>query len=104
MSQPIYRLTKAADKDFEEIIRYTLDDHGIRQVQKYSALLLSCLNNLAKNKGHIRRMPDIHSDLRYIRCEHHYIFGLKQQKGPIIIFAILHERMEMLQRISDRLE
>jgi plasmid stabilization system protein ParE len=104
MSQELYKLTKAADEDFENIIRYTLEKHGARQVRKYSSLLLKCLLNLARDQGHIRSMPDIHSDLCYILCEHHYIFGIKRKKEPMIIVAILHERMEMLQRISDRLE
>ena len=40
--------------------------------------------------------------LRVVRCEHHYVFYLKK-KTPVII-AVLHEKMDVMQRLAGRLE
>jgi toxin ParE1/3/4 len=41
------------------------------------------------------------AEARIFRCEHHYIVWLAEER-PIII-AILHERMDVVQRLRDRL-
>jgi len=37
------------------------------------------------------------------RIEHHYVFCLLRDKDPPLIVAILHERMDLIQRLGDRL-
>ena len=41
-----YEISKAAEKDWRGIVRYTLDNFGKRQVQKYTNGLLKCLDDL----------------------------------------------------------
>ena len=36
-------------------------------------------------------------------CEYHYIFGVKRDHFPMLILAIFHERMDLMQRLKDRL-
>ena len=43
-------------------------------------------------------LPD---DVRIHRCEHHHIVYLKEDR-PIVI-AILHERMDFVRRLRNRL-
>lgn len=41
--------------------------------------------------------------LRMARCEHHYVFCLPREGAPALIAAILHERMDLITRLGNRL-
>jgi hypothetical protein len=48
-------------------------------------------------------MSAIYPALRMARCQHHYVFCLPQEDAPALIVAILHERMDLMKRLADRL-
>jgi plasmid stabilization system protein ParE len=98
-----YQLSKEAVNDLRGIIRYTRTKHGEAQVLKYVAQLENCAKKLAKSKDKLQEMRSIHQSLRYKHCGHHYIFGLNGKSGPILIIAILHERMDLIARLKSRL-
>lgn len=35
---------------------------------------------------------------------HHYVFALRNRASPVVILAVLHENMDMVVRLRDRLE
>ena len=104
MTQSSYSFTKSADRDLEGIIGYTLDKHGNTQARNYSKQLAKCLDKLSHEKGQTRLMLNLHPALRYIRCEHHYIFGKQRNENSMLIIAILHERMDLISRVVHRLQ
>ena len=102
MSQA-YVLTAAAEADVRSIIRYTRQQWGDAQVRAYMAKLDQGIARLAQGLGSCRDMSDMHAGLRMSRCEHHYAFCLDRDIDPPLIVAILHERMDLIQRLGDRL-
>ena len=48
-------------------------------------------------------MPRLHPEVRIARCRHHLIFALPMDAGPTLILAILHERMDLMARLTHRL-
>ncbi|ECP5445232.1 type II toxin-antitoxin system RelE/ParE family toxin, partial [Salmonella enterica] len=42
-------------------------------------------------------------ELRMIHCEHHYVFCLPRGSAPALVVAIFHERMDLMARLSERL-
>lgn len=50
-----------------------------------------------------RDMSDLYPALRMLHCEHHYVFCLPRVSDPSLIVAILHERMDVVTRVADRL-
>lgn len=99
-----YKLTKEADSDLEEITRYTIKKWGKRQAIAYLALIEKCLNSISASKTYKQPFPKNYPKFRVIRCEHHYIFYLHNKNKPPYIIAVLHERMEMLTRIKNRID
>ena len=99
-----YILTAAAEADVRSIIRYTRKQWGDAQVRAYMAKLEAGITRLAAGQGSFRDMSEIHPGLRMSRCEHHYAFCLSREDEPALIVAILHERMDLIQRLGDRLE
>lgn len=96
-------MTEDADADLEEIIRYTLDQRGLEQARLYTGKLHRCFGNIATKKTVSRPFSEKFPQARVTRCEHHYVFYLQLEGKPPPIFAVLHERMDLLARLKDRL-
>lgn len=98
-----YKLTSHAETDIEEIIRYTITEWGERQAKEYVDRLHQCFQNIAEKhvtaKTFSKRFPDV----LVTRCQHHYIFYLHSKQTQPRILAVLHERMDLLTRLKNRL-
>ena len=98
-----YEISKAAEKDWRGIVRYTLDNFGKRQVQKYTKSLLKCLDDLTNGVGQHKKIDVSGYQVLIKRCQKHYIFALNQPDNPLLVIAILHEQMDLIRRLKDRL-
>lgn len=96
-------LTAAAEADMRQIIRYTRKEWGDAQVRRYIAKLEQGIGRLAVGQGAFKDMSTLYPSLRMARCEHHYVFCLPREDAPALIVAILHERMDLMTRLADRL-
>ncbi len=108
---PSYELTKSADSDLEDIVRYTIKNWGEQQTRFYLEKLHSCFQKIGNNEVIGRVFSERFPQARVTRCEHHYVFYLILEdrssdpnvENPPRIFAVLHERMDMLARLKERL-
>ena len=103
MSQS-YEISKEAEKDWREIIRYTLKKFGKRQVQKYTSILLKCLDDLSNGVGQFKEFDVSGHQVLIKRCQKHYIFALNQTNQSLLTNAILHKQMDLIQRLKKRLK
>lgn len=101
---PDYRLTPGADSDLLEIARYTIREWGIEQAKLYESKLIGCFDSIASSSEHSRAVFPNRPDIRFVHCEHHYIFFVRPEKSCTLIVAVLHERMDIISRIHKRLE
>ncbi|HMO76231.1 MAG TPA: type II toxin-antitoxin system RelE/ParE family toxin [Sphingopyxis sp.] len=99
-----YVLSLAAEADLRSIIRYTREQWGDAQTRSYVARLQAGMEKLAAGRGVFRTMTALHPGLRMLHCEHHYIFSLQRGDAPALVVAILHERMDLMMRVADRLK
>jgi plasmid stabilization system protein ParE len=100
---PAYILTNAAEADIRSIVRCTRQQWGAAQTRAYMVKLEQGIARLARGLGHQRDMGAMHAGLRMARCERHYVFCLDREDAPPLVLAVLHERMDLIQRIGDRL-
>ena len=98
-----YVLTEAAEADLRGSIRYTRKHWGDVQVRSYVADLEQGLGCLVKGEGAFKELDALHPGLRMARCRHHYVFCLPRKDAPALIVALLHERMDLMARVADRL-
>jgi len=98
-----YVLTAAAEADVRALIRYTRAKWGETQTRKYVATLERGMARLAAGEGHFKDTSALYPMLRMVRCEHHYLFCLPRDDEPALFVAILHEQMDFMVRISERL-
>jgi plasmid stabilization system protein ParE len=101
---PVYELTEAADADIQAIARYTVLTWGMAQARRYGAILESHLRAIghqtARTKPFLKHRPK----LRVSRIEHHYVFHLVREKQCPLILAVLHENMDLMNRLRNRLD
>lgn len=96
-------LSPAAEADLRGLIRYSRKQWGTTQTATYVTNLKRGITALAQGKGFIKDMNDIYPQLCMARCQHHYVFCVSQDKAPAIVVAILHERMDLMNRLKNRL-
>lgn len=103
MRQPDYVLTREAELDLRGIIQHTRRKWGDAQVRRYVNKLEQGMARLATGQAQAKDMSAIYPTLRMARCEHHYLFFLPRKQAPALVVAILHERMDLMTRLADRL-
>lgn len=74
-----YQLSNAAALDLTEILKYSYEQHGERQVLKYNAQLKQCFETISINSNFnlyktIKRNGKV---IRSLRCQEHCIFAIE---------------------------
>lgn len=101
---PSFEKAAAVDEDIKSIVTYTAERWGIPQVRKYMAGLEVKMEEFAQGAAHSKSLDHLIDGLKVIRYEHHYIFGVTRIDAPMLIIAILHEKMDMITRLKKRLD
>ena len=99
-----YELTPDAENDLREIARYTTRTWGIVQARRYKADLLRGFKSIAKGSVLSRQPLPHRPDVQSCRCEHHYIFSIHDKGTKPVIVAVLHENMDLIERLRERLD
>lgn len=86
------------------MVNYTLESWGEAQCRGYVAEIEEAATELALGRGVFKRRDDLLPELRVRRAGHHYLFCLPQDNAPALILAILHERMDIISRLQERLD
>jgi plasmid stabilization system protein ParE len=103
MSQP-YILTAGAAVDLQKIAIYTEKEWGTTQRQEYLRQIETAAIELAQGRGTFRQRDDLCPGVRVRLAGHHYIFCLPRADAPALILAILHERMDIIAQLKERLD
>jgi toxin ParE1/3/4 len=99
----LYQISDAAEEDWHNIVNYTLTQHGETQTRKYMAALEKGIEKMAAGELPYKNLDDVYPVLRSKKCEHHYIFGVMRTHAPMLVVAILHERMDLMVQLQSRL-
>ena len=103
MAKRIYviQLSARAQKDFKAIQRYTLKQYGEKQVLRYSTMMKTGIETIAKNPalhGHSR--PDIPERYQSYQVGKHSVI-YRVSDHIIFIVAILHGNMDFMSQLKE---
>ena len=101
---PVYELAETADADIQAIARYTISTWGVDQARRYEALLESHFRAIGSEKARTRVFLKRRPELLVSRIEHHYVFHLVRENQCPLILAVLHEKMDLMSRLRNRLD
>jgi len=96
-----YELTRQAEADLLDIWYYTAKTWDKVQADRYFRKMEAAFEALSINKTKRKPLIAAYKNVHYVRCERHYIFFLTKEK-PVIV-AILHEKMDFLGRLKNRM-
>ncbi|MEO0851902.1 MAG: type II toxin-antitoxin system RelE/ParE family toxin [Cyanobacteria bacterium J06648_11] len=99
-----YTLTTEAEDDLREIAAYTDRTWGRAQARRYATQLEAHFEALTTGAAVTRAAPQpLRSAIRVSRCGKHYVFSTREQQ-QLLIVAVLHENMDLMRRLSERLD
>ena len=99
-----YLLTPSAEQDLKNIARYTLKQWGRKQSMHYARLIEACFLKIADRVSFSRSFSERYPQIQVTRCEHYYIFYIHPEGRRPCIIAVLHERMDLVARLKNRLD
>ncbi len=99
MAKLKYRLTLAAEKDYADILRYTLQTWGRAQYNKYRLLLRETFDQVAGRPALGKKRDDLRPGCLSYPAGRHIIFYRCADKG-IEIIRILHDSMDTHRHIT----
>jgi plasmid stabilization system protein ParE len=99
----LYEKAPEVDEDLRAIISYTAERWGANQVRKYMLGLESHLELMAVGMAHTRSLDHVLEGLKVARYERHFVFGIERVGEPLLILAVFHEKMSVIERLKKRL-
>ncbi|MBO0324315.1 type II toxin-antitoxin system RelE/ParE family toxin [Muricauda sp. CAU 1633] len=96
-----YELTKKAVQDLGEIWEYTVEKWSEQQADRYYNLLLDSCQDIANNPELGKNYDGITTNLYGLKTNRHIIFYRKRLDQPIEITRILHEQMDLKNRVTE---
>ena len=99
-----YDLTADAEEDLKQIARYTVKEWGKKQSLKYAEILEVCFEKIANHTAIAWGFSKNYPQVKFVRCEHHYVFYMDFENRPPCIVAVLHEAMDIVARLEERLD
>ena len=96
-----YKLTNKAVADLNGIWEYTADEWSEEQADIYYNMLLNTCQDIAINPNLGKNYEGTRPDLFGLKATRHIIFYRKTKSVPIEITRILHERMDLKNRLTE---
>ena len=93
-----YRLSPAAERDLESIWRYTHQQWGVEQAQRYTDTLTNAFGVMATSPKTAQSCEHIRPSYRRQSVERHVIYFRVTDYG-IAVIRILHARMDATQHL-----
>ena len=97
-----YKLTNKAVDDLTQIWNYTFDKWSESQADKYYHLIIDYCEEIANNPDLGKNYSGIMEDLFRYKAGRHIIFYRKIDENELEITRILHEQMDLKNRIKDK--
>ena len=94
----IVRLRPAADRDLQNIYRYSVNEWGDDRAERYIRDLNTAFQKLANNELKSTRADYIHSGLHSCRVVSHIVF-FKHTDDGILVIRVLHKSMDYLKHL-----
>lgn len=97
-----YFIQPAASARLEEIYRYSLQQFGRAQADRYLDGAFARFDDIAERRVTWRRIPsEFGVDGFFTRYESHFVFWKLRRDGEVAIVAILHRRMDLSRRLHE---
>ena len=95
-----YRFTNEAVKDLEEIWSYTKQKWSLEQADRYYNLIIDEIEFVSSNPLLGRSIDYIKEEYKSTKVKSHVVFYKQHENDTILIVRILHQSMDIEQRLK----
>ena len=99
----MYKLSKEAANDINNILAHSIKEFGLNKTESYYQSLSYCLELLDDNPGMGKSIDELRKGYRYFQHVSHNIFYLSRDR-EIFIVRILHVQMDFERVLHDSAE
>lgn len=99
---PGYKLTNKAVEDLTDIWNYTFEQWSEKQADKYYRMLIDNFDWIVRNTGLGKSYSAVMDNILGFKVGRHIIFYRVLHDNKIEIIRILHEQMDLKNRISEK--
>ncbi len=99
---PKYRISEKAIKDLEKIWLYTYRKWSLEQADRYHNLIMNEIEFIVNNYNLSRNIGYIRSGYRMSKVKSHLVFYKKSSDEIIEIIRILHQNMDIEDRLKEK--
>ncbi len=96
-----YKISVKASEDIENIWLYTFENWSVGQADRYINLLIDEIEYLAHNPNSGKDFNHIRKNYRCSKVKSHLIFYRLAEKHDIEIIRVLHQRMDIENRLLE---
>ena len=97
-----YRISEKAIEDIEKIWLYTYENWSAEQADRYYKLIFDEIEYLSQNFEEGKSMEFIRKSYRSSKVKSHLIFYKIGKDGVVEIIRILHQQMDIENRLTDK--
>lgn len=97
----IYEISEKARQDIESIWFYTLENFSKEQADRYYQLIFDEIEFIAGHFESGRPMDHLRKVYRAAKVKSHIIFYRKSKKNNVEIIRVLHQKMDIENRLNE---
>ncbi len=95
-----YIISEKALEDLNNIWSYTAENWSLEQADRYYNLIMDEIEYVAENFETMKDFGSVRTDYRYSKVKSHLVFCKKDENAVIEVVRILHEKMDIKNRIN----
>ena len=96
-----YIINEKALEDLNNIWIYTAENWSVEQANRYYNLIVDEIEYVSENFEETKDFGNIRKNYKFSKVKSHLVFYKKTEKTEMEVVRILHERMNIKNRIND---
>jgi toxin ParE1/3/4 len=96
-----YIINEKALEDLNNIWIYTAENWSVDQANRYYNLIVDEIEYVSENFEATKDFGNVRKFYKYSKVKSHFVFYKKTENTEIEVVRILHERMDIKNRIKD---
>ena len=100
---PDYELSPTAEKDIQQVTRYTLNKWGSESLEKYITGLKATFDAIGNGDALKREFSKRFPTVLVTKYRYHFVFYIREDLKIPVIIGVIHERRDVVNRLGERL-
>lgn len=96
-----YKISEKALEDLNNIWIYTAENWSIEKANRYYNLIVDEIEYVSGNFDETKDFSNIRKNYKFSKVKSHLVFYKKTENTEMEVVRILHERMDLKNRIND---